>query len=54
MSVNNYNVRLKETIESLAKLLFYVLFDERNGDDLKILEHTFLEIGTKLSIKNKE
>jgi serine O-acetyltransferase len=54
MSVNNYNVRLKENIATMAKLLFYVLFDEQNGDDLKILEGTFMEIATKLSIANKE
>ena len=54
MSVKNYNVRLKETIATMTKLLFYVLFDEQNGDDLKLLERTFLEIATKLSIANKE
>ena len=49
-----YNVRLKDTIQSFTKGLFNFLFDEPQEDELKQLEHTFLEISEKLSIENKE
>jgi len=53
MSFKNYNVRLKDTIESFTKQLFYLLFDKQNGKDLPYLEGTFLEITETLSVENR-
>lgn len=53
MSFKNYNVRLKDTIESFTKQLFYLLFDKQNGKDLPFLEGTFLEITETLSVENR-
>lgn len=50
MTVKSYNVRLKDTIETFTKRLFYTLFDEQQGD-LSFLKTTFLEISKKLSIE---
>lgn len=52
MSFKNYNVRLRDTIESFTKQLFYLLFDKQNGKDLPYLEGTFLEITETLSVEN--
>jgi serine O-acetyltransferase len=53
MKFKHYNVRLKDTIESFTKQLFYLLFDKENGKDLPFLEGTFLEIAETLSIDNR-
>jgi len=54
MIFKNYNVRLKETIESFTKRLFYMLFDEQHKEEEKYLQSTFLKIAAELSIENKE
>lgn len=45
------NVRLKDTVEIFTKRLYYLLFDEQEGD-YKFLEEKFLEMTNKLSYKN--
>ena len=54
MVLKNYNVRLKDTIKTLTKQLFYVLFEEQTKNKLNLLENTFLEITKTLSINNAE
>lgn len=54
MTSKNYNVRLKDSIKTFTKRLFYLLFDEQDETELKVLEKSFLEIADKLSIENKE
>lgn len=56
INIQNYNVRLKETIKSFTKQLFYALFEEHNlqENELYLLKNTFLEITSKLSIDKGE
>lgn len=54
MIFKNYNVRLKDSIKTFTKRLFYLLFDEKDETELEVLEKSFLEIAEKLSIENKE
>ena len=54
MNVKKYNVRLKDTIEKFTKQLFYFLFDEQNGHDLKAIEATFIQIANTLDLDNSE
>ena len=54
MSFKNYNVRLKDTIKTFTKRLFFVLIDEQHEDELIFLKNTFLEVTEKLSIENGE
>ena len=54
MSFKSYNVRLKDTIKTFTKRLFYALIDEQHEDELIFLKNTFLEVTKKLSIENGE
>ncbi|WP_066223943.1 serine O-acetyltransferase EpsC [Formosa haliotis] len=47
-----YNVRLKDSIATFTKHLFYVMFDDEPASELQHLENLFLEMGRKLDIDN--
>ncbi|MBJ6366600.1 serine O-acetyltransferase EpsC [Snuella sedimenti] len=49
--MKNYNVRLREVMETFTKRLFYNLFDKQESEAL-FLKQTFLEVAEKLSINN--
>ncbi|GAA3562831.1 serine O-acetyltransferase EpsC [Snuella lapsa] len=51
--MKNYNVRLREVMETFTKRLFYNLFDPQESETL-FLKQTFLEVAEKLSIANPE
>lgn len=48
----NYNVRIKEEVESLTKGLFYALFDAaaQQKQELEVLSHSFLKIARTLDV----
>ena len=45
------NVRIKDTVEVFTKRLYYLLFDEHEGD-LEFLKNQFLEMASELSFKD--
>jgi len=45
-----YNVRLKDTIATFTKHLFYVMFDDEPATELQHLESLFLDMCRKLNI----
>ncbi|MBP1838251.1 serine O-acetyltransferase EpsC [Formosa algae] len=47
-----YNVRLKESIATFTKNLFYVMFDDEPATELQHLENLFIEMSSKLEIED--
>ncbi|MHA7942035.1 serine O-acetyltransferase EpsC [Formosa sp. 3Alg 14/1] len=47
-----YNVRLKDSIATFTKHLFYVMFDDEPATELQHLENLFIEMSKKLEIDN--
>ncbi|MGJ5641896.1 serine O-acetyltransferase EpsC [Formosa sp. S-31] len=46
-----YNVRIKDTIETFTKHLYYVLFDDEPASELQHLETLFLDMTRKLDVE---
>lgn len=52
MSLKNYTLTLKDTVEEFTKKLFYALFDEQYYEEnIKTIENLFFDITGKLDIK---